>query len=114
MAAKWRVGVEAPRSRYGRRHRAFLASGAVKGIGPSLARRIVSAFGSQTMAVMEKEPKRLLEIEGIGAKKLAVITESFYEEKQVNDLALDLETHGVSGRYAARLVQKYGEEACMC
>ena len=89
----------------------FLASGAVKGIGPSLARRIVSAFGSQTMAVMEKEPKRLLEIEGIGVKKLAVITESFYEEKQVNDLALDLETHGVSGRYAARLVQKYGEEA---
>lgn len=89
----------------------FLASGAVKGIGPSLARRIVSAFGSQTMAVMEKEPKRLLEIEGIGAKKLAVITESFYEEKQVNDLALNLETHGVSGRYAARLVQKYGEEA---
>lgn len=89
----------------------FLASGAVKGIGPSLARRIVSVFGSQTMVVMEKEPKRLLEIEGIGAKKLAVITESFYEEKQVNDLALDLETHGVSGRYAARLVQKYGEEA---
>lgn len=89
----------------------FLASGAVKGIGPSLACRIVSAFGSQTMAVLEKEPKRLLEIEGIGAKKLAVITESFYEEKQVNDLALDLETHGVSGRYAARLVQKYGEEA---
>lgn len=89
----------------------FLASGAVKGIGPSLARRIVSVFGSQTMAVMEKEPKRLLEIEGIGAKKLAVITESFYEEKQVNDLALDLETHGMSGRYAARLVQKYGEEA---
>lgn len=89
----------------------FLASGAVKGIGPSLARRIVSAFGNQTMAVMEKEPKRLLEIEGIGAKKLAVITESFYEEKQVNDLALNLETHGVSGRYAARLVQKYGEEA---
>lgn len=89
----------------------FLASGAVKGIGPSLARRIVSAFGSQTMAVLEKEPKRLLEIEGIGAKKLAVITESFYEEMQVNDLALDLETHGVSGRYAARLVQKYGEEA---
>ena len=86
----------------------FLASGAVKGIGPSLARRIVSAFGSQTMAVMEKEPKRLLEIEGIGAKKLTVITESFYEEKQVNDLALDLETHGVSGRYAARLD---GEEA---
>lgn len=89
----------------------FLASGAVKGIGPSLARRIVAAFGNQAMTVIEQEPDRLLEIEGIGRKKLTVITESFYEEKQVNELALDLETHGISGRYAARLVQKYGDEA---
>lgn len=88
----------------------FLGSGAVKGIGPSLAHRIVSAFGSCTMQIMEKEPQRLLEIEGIGKKKLSIITESFYEEKKVNDLALDLETHGVSGRYAARLVQKYGDD----
>ncbi len=89
----------------------FLSSGAVKGVGPSLARRIVSAFGSDTMMIMEKEPQRLLQIEGIGKKKLAVITASFYEEKQVNDLALDLETHGISGRYAARLIQTYGDEA---
>lgn len=88
----------------------FLGSGAVKGIGPSLAHRIVSAFGSCTMQIMEKEPQRLLEIEGIGKKKLSIITESFYEEKKVNDLVLDLETHGVSGRYAARLVQKYGDD----
>lgn len=89
----------------------FLGSGAVKGIGPSLAHRIVAAFGSDTMKVMEKEPQRLLDIEGIGKKKLSMITESFYEEKKVNDLALDLETHGVAGRYAARLVQKYGDDA---
>ncbi len=89
----------------------FLASGAIKGIGPALAKRIVEAFGSKTMAVMEKEPQRLLSVEGIGPKKLAVITESFYEEKQVNELALDLETHGIAGRYAYRLVQKYGDEA---
>ncbi|WP_301859959.1 ATP-dependent RecD-like DNA helicase [uncultured Megasphaera sp.] len=89
----------------------FLASGAVKGIGPSLAHRIVAAFGADTMKIMEQNPQRLLEIEGIGPKKLAVITESFCEEKQVNDLALDLEQHGVAGRYAARLVQKYGDEA---
>ena len=88
----------------------FLGSGAVKGIGPSLARRIVQSFGSETMTIMEKEPKRLLEVEGIGPKKLAVITESFYEEQQVNAMALDLEQHGVSGRYAARLVQKYGDD----
>ena len=114
MPSNGGVGVEAPRSRYGRRHRAVFGVGSCQGhrAVPGPPYRI--GLGSQTMAVMEKEPKRLLEIEGIGAKKLAVITESFYEEKQVNDLALDLETHGVSGRYAARLVQKYGEEACMC
>lgn len=89
----------------------FLASGAVKGIGPSLAHRIVAAFGSEAMTVIEQTPDRLLDIEGIGKKKLAVITESFYEEKQVNELALNLETNGISGRYAARLVQKYGDEA---
>lgn len=88
----------------------FLASGAVKGIGPSLAHRIVAAFGSEAMTVIEQTPDRLLDIEGIGKKKLAVITESFYEEKQVNELALNLETNGISSRYAARLVQKYGDE----
>lgn len=88
----------------------FLASGAITGIGPSLAHRIVAAFGNETMMIMEKEPQRLLDINGIGKRKLGIITESFYEEKKVNEWALDLETHGVSGRYAARLVQKYGEE----
>lgn len=88
----------------------FLGSGSVKGIGPSLAHRIVAVFGSETMTVMDKEPQRLLTIEGIGAKKLAMITDSFYEEKQVNDMALDLEQHGIAGRYAGRLVQKYGDD----
>lgn len=88
----------------------FLGSGAVKGMGPALAHRVVAAFGKDTMAVLEKDPQRLLKVEGIGPKKLAVITESFYEEKQVNDIAYDLEQHGVAGRYASRLLQKYGDD----
>ncbi len=88
----------------------FLGSGAVKGMGPALAHRVVAAFGKDTMAVLEKDPQRLLEVEGIGPKKLAVITESFYEEKQVNDIAYDLEQHGVAGRYASRLLQTYGDD----
>ena len=79
-------------------------------MGPALAHRVVAAFGKDTMAVLEKDPQRLLEVEGIGPKKLAVITESFYEEKQVNDIAYDLEQHGVAGRYASRLLQKYGDD----
>lgn len=88
----------------------FLGSGAVKGMGPALAHRVVAAFGKDTMKILEKDPQRLLEVEGIGPKKLAVITESFYEEKQVNDIAYDLEQHGVAGRYASRLLQKYGDD----
>lgn len=88
----------------------FLGSGAVKGLGPALAHRVVAAFGKDTMKILERAPQRLLEVEGIGSKKLAVITESFYEEKQVNDIAYDLEQHGVAGRYAGRLLQKYGDD----
>lgn len=88
----------------------FLGSGAVKGMGPALAHRVVARFGKDTMEILEKDAQRLLEIEGIGPKKLAVITESFYEEKQINDIAYDLEQHGVAGRYAGRLLQKYGDD----
>lgn len=88
----------------------FLGSGAVKGLGPALAHRVVAAFGKDTMKILERDPQRLLEVEGIGPEKLAVITESFYEEKQVNDIAYDLEQHGVAGRYAGRLLQKYGDD----
>lgn len=88
----------------------FLGSGAVKGLGPALAHRVVAAFGKDTMKILERDPQRLLEVEGIGPKKLAVITESFYEEKKVNDIAYDLEQHGVAGRYAGRLLQKYGDD----
>lgn len=89
----------------------FLGSGAIKGVGPAMARRIVKAFGTKTMDVMTKDPQQLLAIEGIGQKKLADIMESFQEEHAVNTVALDLEQHGVSGRYASRLVQKYGKDA---
>lgn len=89
----------------------FLASGAVQGIGPALAHRIIQAFGTDTMKIMEQEPKRLLEIEGIGKKKLDQITSSFREEKEVNDLAIVLETHGISNRFASRISQTYGKDA---
>ena len=51
----------------------YLSSRAIKGIGPSLARKIVEAFGDQTLVIMEKEPTRLLEIRGISPKKCEAI-----------------------------------------
>ena len=81
-----------------------------QGTGPARGPPRRRGFGKDTMKILERDPQRLLEVEGIGPKKLAVITESFYEEKQVNDIAYDLEQHGVAGRYAGRLLQKYGDD----
>lgn len=62
------------------------------------------------MDILTKDPEQLLSIEGIGKKKLAIITESFYEEQERNNVALLLETHGISGRLAGRLLQTYDRD----
>ena len=54
----------------------YLSGGAIRGIGPALARRIVDAFGDDTLTIMEKEPQRLAEVRGITPKKAAEIAET--------------------------------------
>lgn len=89
----------------------FLGSGAVKGIGPAMARRMVMRFGLKTLDILEREPRHLLEIEGIGPKKLAMIVESFSSKAEIRDLMFFLESHGIPGAYARRIHAVYGEEA---
>ena len=87
----------------------YLASGAVKGIGPALARRLVAKFGERTLEVMEKEPERLLEVEGIGSQRLAAIAAAAKEERAARDILVFLEGYGVTPALAARIVRAYGE-----
>ena len=89
----------------------FLASGAIAGIGPAMARRMVALFGEDTLAVIEKQPKRLEQVEGIGAKTAEKIYRSYHEQTELHDIMLWLETHGVSGAYAARIYKQYGSFA---
>ncbi|NLP41347.1 MAG: AAA family ATPase, partial [Veillonellaceae bacterium] len=86
----------------------FLASGAIKGIGPALAARLVKHFGIETLNVIEYKPHRLIEVEGIGTKKADVIRKSFTEHAELRELMLFLETHGVTGAYAAKIFAQYG------
>lgn len=106
-AERWRRRL--PDTLEGMEH--FLGSGAIDGVGPALAHRLVRAFGTDTMHILTEEPQRLLEVDGIGEKKLATITASVQSERQVNELALLLETHHISGRYAKRLLAKYESDA---
>jgi len=89
----------------------FLASGAVKGIGPATAARIVARFGERTLEMLENYPHRLTEVEGIGAKKAAVIRASYAERSELREIILFLETHGVTGAYAGRIYKHYGSAA---
>ena len=86
----------------------FLGSGAVKGVGPSLATRIVQVFGEETLDILKEAPYRLREVSGIGAKKAQQIAASYAELAEWRDLMLWLEMHGISGHYAARLYARYG------
>lgn len=89
----------------------FLASGAVKGIGPVVAKRLVKAFGLETLKIIEFHPKRLREVPGIGAKTAEKIAAGYREHAELRDIMLWLETHGASGIFAGRIFQKYGSFA---
>lgn len=66
----------------------YLASGAVKGVGPAVAKKIVDRFGDEALDVLENDPKRLREVSGIGDKVLEEITGSFEENREINELML--------------------------
>mgnify|MGYP001211925523 CR=1 FL=1 len=88
----------------------YLGSGAVEGIGPKLAKRLVEAFGERTLEIIEKEPHRLLEIEGIGERKKTAISRAIRAEKEVRDALVFLEGYGVTPGMAARVYRRYGPD----
>lgn len=90
---------------------AYLASGAVKGIGPVTARRIVRRFGDRAFEIMDNEINRLTEVPGIGRKTLKKIRKGWSEARGDRELVTFLGEHGVSPGVAARLRKVYGESA---
>jgi exodeoxyribonuclease V alpha subunit len=89
----------------------FLGSKAFSGIGPSLAKRIVEKFGVETLDVIEKHPKRLTEVIGIGGQRAATIAKVFADQRDVQEVMVFLYGVGVSGAFAARIVKRYGKDA---
>ncbi len=89
----------------------YLAGGTIKGIGPAMAHLIVDRFGMDTLHIMEKEPERLLEISGIGRKKLEMITGSFNETRSMRDILMALAPYGITVNQAYRMFKTYGDLA---
>lgn len=89
----------------------YLESGMIKGIGPSYAKRIVEAFGVKTLDVIDKTPEKLLEIEGIGEKKVEVIIQHWQDQKAIRDVMVFLQGHGVTPSLAQKIYKLYGDES---
>ncbi|MCI5507343.1 MAG: ATP-dependent RecD-like DNA helicase [Bacteroidales bacterium] len=89
----------------------YLGSGLVKGIGPRFARLIVAKFGTETIHVIENDIKRLYEVEGIGKKRVEQIQESWAKQKDIKNVMLFLQGHGVSVAYATKIYGKYGQDS---
>src|SRR5690606_1455941 len=88
----------------------YLASGAAKGIGPKLAERLVAKFGERTLEAIEKEPHRLLEVEGIGAQKKKAIAQALREEREVREALVFLQSYGIAPGTAGKIYRRYGSE----
>lgn len=87
----------------------FLASGMIKGIGASVARKIVDHFGKETMEVLEKNIEQLTEVPGIGKKTLAKIKESYQNMGDLEELVFFLQSLGIHEKYALLIKQAYGK-----
>lgn len=88
----------------------YLSSGAVKGVGPALASRIVKKFGKDTLRIMEEEPERLAEIKGISERKAMEIGAALEEKKELREILVYLAGFGISSTMAVKIYNKYGME----
>lgn len=86
----------------------YLGSGLIHGIGPELARRLVAAFGRETLRVIEEEPERLTEVPGIGEKRAAQIREAFVKQREAHAAMVFLSEHGIGPTLAARIYKHFG------
>jgi len=91
--------------------RKYLGSGLIKGIGPIMAERIVKKFALDTLEIIEKTPERLSEIDGIGPKRIAMITRAWEEQKEIKEIMIFLQGHGVSATYSAKIYKQYGDRS---
>ena len=88
----------------------YLGSGLIKGIGPSYAKRLVAAFGLDTLRVLSEEPLRVLEIDGIGEVRARRIMQAWQEQRGMQDVMVFLQGHGIGASLALRIYRVFGSD----
>jgi exodeoxyribonuclease V alpha subunit len=91
--------------------RKYLGSGMIKGLGPVMAGRIVDRFGQKTLDIIDTDIQRLLEVAGVGKKRIDMIAKAWDAQSEIRDVMLFLQGHGVSSGYAAKIFKHYGSQS---
>ena len=89
----------------------YLRSGFIKGIGPVLAGRIAGHFGQDTLEVLDAEPGRLAEVEGVGKVLLERLVEAWAEQRAIRHVMVYLQSNGISPTFATKIYQTYGDRS---
>lgn len=89
----------------------YLASGMIRGIGPIYARKLVGAFQERVFDVIEQQPERLQEVDGIGTKRAQSIVTAWADQKVIREIMIFLHSHSVGTSRAVRIFKTYGGEA---
>jgi exodeoxyribonuclease V alpha subunit len=89
----------------------YLGSGLIRGVGKVMAARLAAAFGLETLEVIEHHPERLTEVEGIGPKRRGEILRAWSEQREIKEVMIFLQSHGVSTHYAIKIYKAYGAQA---
>ena len=89
----------------------YLGSGLIKGIGPKYAKRIVQTFGADTLTVIEEEPDRLIDVPGIGGRRVEQIKRAWLDQKEIKNIMLFPQGHDVSTAHATKIYKAYGPQS---
>jgi exodeoxyribonuclease V alpha subunit len=89
----------------------YLGSGLIKGVGPVSAKRIVEHFGEDTLDIIDEDPHRLEEVPKLGKKRVDMIAEAWEGQRQIKDVMVFLQSHGITTGYAVKIFKQYGQDA---
>lgn len=89
----------------------YLGSGLIKGIGPVYAKKIVNLFKEETMNIIEENPDKIIEVPGIGKKRVEMIKKAWQDQKEVKNIMIFLQSYGVSTSFGSRIYKVYGNDS---
>ena len=89
----------------------YLSSGMIHGIGEKMAKKIVDKFGVSTLDIIQNNPHRLSEVDGIGQKKIDQIVKSYEENRELRNIIIELSPYGITPNYCMKIYKKYKNKA---